>query len=116
MSDRLHGSGPTVGRVTQDGGADGPAPAGARITLVTRGDCHLCDDARQVVAGVAELTSTAWCEVDVDTDPELLLLYSEQVPVVLVDGTRHAYWRVDPRQLEAALRGGPRGRSRWLGR
>ncbi len=87
-----------------------------RLTLVTRRDCHLCDEARLVVSAVAARTSTEWSEVDVDSDPELLREYSEQVPVVLVDGSRHAYWRVDEHDLEAALASGPGRRSRWLRR
>ncbi len=90
--------------------------AGTRITLVTREACHLCDEARSVVDAVARRTGVGWTEVDVDADPALLGAYSEQVPVVLVDGARHAYWRVDAAQLEAALSAGPRPRSRWLRR
>lgn len=88
----------------------------ARITLVTRRDCHLCDEARLVVAAVAARTSTAWSEVDVDTDLGLAGEYSDQVPVVLVDGRRHSYWRVDEHELEAALAGDPGRRNRWLRR
>ncbi len=113
VRDGSPGTGATsVVRVTE--GADDNAAT--RITLVTRQACHLCDDARQVVAAVARRTGAGWTEVDVDDDPELLRTYSEQVPVVLVDGARHAYWRVDAAQLEAALAGGPRHRSRWLRR
>jgi hypothetical protein len=90
--------------------------ADPRITLVTRRDCHLCDEARLVVAAVAGRTSTRWSEVDVDTDPDLLREYSDQVPVVLVDGRRHSYWHVSPAELEAALASGPGRSSRWIRR
>lgn len=68
-----------------------------------RAGCHLCDEARDVVQRVADGTGTAWTEVDVDADPELLRLYSDQVPVVLVDGRQHDFWRVDEQRLRAAL-------------
>jgi hypothetical protein len=84
--------------------------------LVTRRDCHLCDEARLVVAAVAARTSTEWSEIDVDTDLHLLREYSDQVPVVLLDGRRHSYWRVDEHDLEAALASGAGHRSRWLRR
>ena len=32
---------------------------------------------------------------DVDSDPELLRLYTDQVPVTFVDGAQHDFWRVD---------------------
>lgn len=93
--------------VSQDvGGATTP-----RVVLVGRQGCHLCDEAREVVRRVAEETATSWTEVDVDADPELLRNYSDQVPVVLVDGRQHDFWRVDEQRLRAALAPRrPRGR------
>jgi hypothetical protein len=86
-----------------------------RVVLIGRQGCHLCDDAREVVRRVAEDTGASWAEMDVDTDPELLRSYSDQVPVVLVDGVQHDFWRVDEARLRAALAPGgrwgrPRGR------
>ena len=84
-------------------------PVQPRITLIGRAGCHLCDDARVVVRRVADDTGAGWREVSVDDDPELLQQYSEQVPVVLVDGAQHDFWRVDETRLRAALE----GRRRW---
>jgi len=42
---------------------------------------------------------------DVDADPADVAAYGEKVPVVLIDGTEHAYWRVDERALRKALGG-----------
>ena len=41
--------------------------------------------------------------VDVDTDHELVRLYGEEVPVVLIDGRKSFKLRVDPAALRAAL-------------
>jgi Glutaredoxin-like domain (DUF836) len=82
----------------------------ARITLIGRPGCHLCDDAREVVRRVAHDTGAGWVEVSVDDDPRLLAAYSEQVPVVLVDGAQHDFWRVDEQRLRRALGGGRRRR------
>ena len=86
-----------------------PAAGRPRITLIGRDGCHLCDDAREVVRRVADDTGTAWVEISVDDDPDLLREYSEQVPVVLVDGAQHTFWRVDEQRLRDALS----GRRRW---
>ncbi len=83
-----------------------------RITLIGRAGCHLCDEAREVVRRVADDTGAGWVEVSVDDDVELLRRYSEQVPVVLVDGAQHDFWRVDETRLRDALS----GRRRWGGR
>ena len=78
----------------------GPPP---RITLVGKPGCHLCDEAREVVARVAADLGVGWVEVSVLDDPDLLERYAEEIPVTLVDGRRHDYWRVDEARLRAAL-------------
>jgi hypothetical protein len=90
---------------------DGPGPAapdngGARITLLTRSGCHLCDTARAAVARVAERERVGWRETDVDADPRLADEYGDRVPVILVDGREHGYWRVEEERLRRALAGG----------
>ena len=49
------------------------------ITLYTRNECHLCDDAKEAI--VRHFPDLAIEEVDVDTDPGLARLYGEEVPV-----------------------------------
>ncbi|UCM89549.1 glutaredoxin family protein [Streptomyces marincola] len=86
-----------------------PARAPARppherlVTLIGKPGCHLCDDARRVVAEVCERTGAAWEEKDITRDEELHRRYWEQIPVVLVDGEQHDFWRVDPDRLRRAL-------------
>jgi Glutaredoxin-like domain (DUF836) len=88
------------------------AEAAPRITLIGKPGCHLCDDARLVVERVAVDTGTDWCELSILDDAALAELYAEQIPVVLVDGEQHDFWRVDEQRLRAALA----GRKRWFGR
>jgi hypothetical protein len=80
-----------------------------RLTLLGRVGCHLCDDARAIVARVAAETGAGWEEVDVDSDAELAEEYGDRVPVLLLDDREHAYWRVDEARLRAALD----GQRRW---
>lgn len=80
-------------------------PADHRVTLVTRSGCHLCDDARAVLSRVLGLLGTPWSEVDVDADARLVAEYGDYVPVILVDGRTHGYWRVDEERLRTALTG-----------
>lgn len=76
-----------------------------RVVLVGRPGCHLCDDARAVVAAVTEPLGVAWREVSIEDDPALADRYAEEIPVVLVDGRQHDFWRVDADRLRAALTG-----------
>ncbi|WP_345265679.1 glutaredoxin family protein [Nocardioides nanhaiensis] len=86
------------------GGADG-AVGEPRVTFYTRAGCHLCEEAQAVVARVCAELGERFVEVDVDTDPELRERYGEEVPVTLVDGRQHDYWRVDEQRFRAALQG-----------
>ena len=76
----------------------------ARVTLYTRPGCHLCDDARAVVENVCAELGERFTEVDIDGSEELTRRYGEEIPVTLVDGRQHDYWRVDPDRLRRALR------------
>jgi glutaredoxin len=75
----------------------------ARVVFYSRPGCHLCEDAREVVERVCADLGTSYEEVDINTSPELVEAYGDQVPVTLVDGRRHDFWRVDEQRLRAAL-------------
>ncbi|MFI0940129.1 glutaredoxin family protein [Streptomyces sp. NPDC021020] len=73
------------------------------VTLIGKPGCHLCDDARTVVREVAAATGAVVLEQDITQDDELYRRYWEQIPVVLVDGEQHTFWRVDRARLHRAL-------------
>jgi glutaredoxin len=78
--------------------------AGMRtVTLIGKPGCHLCDDARVVIEKVAAELGAAVEERDINQDEELYRAYWEQIPVVLVDGEQHTFWRVDEGRLRRAL-------------
>ncbi len=76
----------------------------ARVTLLGREGCHLCDEAEAVVARVTALSGDTWAKVSLDEAPDLQQRYAEKIPVVFVDGREIAYWRVSERTLRGALR------------
>lgn len=80
-----------------------------RITLIGKPGCHLCDDARAVIERVAREEGVEWEELNMLDDPELVARYAEQIPVTLVDGRQHDYWRVDENRLRKALSAPSRG-------
>ena len=84
----------------------------ARITLIGKPGCHLCDDARVVVEKVAADTGAGWQELSILDDDGLRERYAELIPVVLVDGEQHDFYRVDESRLRAALQ----GRRSWFRR
>jgi|tagenome__1003787_1003787.scaffolds.fasta_scaffold19300489_1 glutaredoxin len=75
----------------------------SRITLISRDGCHLCAVAEQTLDRVTADTGESWVRVDVDADDELVREYSDRVPVLLLDGREHGYWRVDEERLRRDL-------------
>ena len=75
------------------------------LTLIGKPDCHLCEDARSVVAAVLSDFdgSVSLTELSILYDPALLEQYLEEIPVLLIDGRVHNIWRVDPARLRSAL-------------
>ncbi|UBU13873.1 glutaredoxin family protein [Nonomuraea gerenzanensis] len=74
-----------------------------RITLLGKPGCHLCDDAREVISRVAGELGVPWEEISIESSAELREKYWEMIPVTLIDGVQHDFWRVDEARLRAAL-------------
>ena len=85
-------------------GADGAGTPGSHvITLLSRPGCHLCDDARAVIARVAAELGAAWQERDITRSESDLREYWDKIPVTLIDGVQHDFWRVSEQRLRRAL-------------
>lgn len=76
-----------------------------RVLLLTRVGCHLCAEARTAMARVAAASGVGWREIDVGTDAALEREYGDRLPVVLLDGREHGYWRVEEVRLLRDLAG-----------
>jgi coenzyme F420-reducing hydrogenase gamma subunit len=75
------------------------------LTLIGKPGCHLCDDAEVVINKVladfadrAEVT-----KLNILEDESLFARYSEEIPVLLINGKVHNYWHIDPERLREAL-------------
>lgn len=80
-----------------------PVPGGHVITLLGRPGCHLCDEAREVIARVAAELGVPWQERDITRSESDLREYWDKIPVTLIDGVQHDFWRVSEDRLRAAL-------------
>lgn len=81
-----------------------------QLTLIGKPDCHLCEDALATITSVltdlepdVESGTFALQEVSILDDAELHARYVDDIPVLLIDGKVHTYWRVDPARLKNAL-------------
>lgn len=71
----------------------------ARITLYGRPACHLCEYAREALGRVRDATGVSWVEVSVESDPRLEQEYGDRVPVIMLDGREHSWFRVEEERL-----------------
>ena len=74
-----------------------------KVTRIGKPGCHLCEVARDTIVRICAESGAPWEEKDINQDEELYRLSWEQIPVVLVDGAQHDFWRVDPERLRKAL-------------
>ena len=81
----------------------------ATVTLYSRVECHLCDDARVVLERVRARHAFRLVEVDIERDPVLFKRYLERIPVVALDGEELYEFFVDEddlaRRVELASHG-----------
>ncbi|MGD9958451.1 glutaredoxin family protein [Nocardioides sp.] len=77
----------------------------SRVTLYTRPGCHLCDDARAVIERVCAELGETYEEISIAGVEDLEQKFGEEIPVTLVDGRQHDFWRVDETRLRTALTG-----------
>jgi glutaredoxin len=70
-----------------------------RLTLYTRPGCHLCEVAVEALERIGE----RFIEVDISGDPELEAEYGDRIPVIMLDGKEHGYWRVEEERLRRDL-------------
>ena len=74
------------------------------LTLIGKPGCHLCDDAEVAVRSVLDDFSEVSLEKEnILENPDLFEKYAEQIPVLLINGQIHNYWRIDTERLREAL-------------
>jgi glutaredoxin len=73
------------------------------VTLYTKPDCSLCDDAREALERVRARRPFELRMVDITTDEQLNERYRERVPVIAVEGSDVFDYHVDEGALENML-------------
>ncbi len=69
------------------------------VTLYTKPDCHLCEQAREVLEQVRAEVPFELAVRDITLDEDLHRLYFERIPVVSVDGEQLFEYFVDAQRL-----------------
>jgi glutaredoxin len=75
-----------------------------KVTVYSRSGCHLCEIA---IDRIKSTMDELKFELDIkliDDDIKLQEEYGEQVPVILIEGKVHDYWRVDLERFTKAVK------------
>ena len=80
------------------------------LTLIGKPGCHLCEDAEAAVDRVLgsfllanPSVAVSMIHQNILDDAELATRYSEEIPVLLINGKVHNYWRIDEVRFAQAL-------------
>lgn len=73
------------------------------VTLISRAGCHLCTEADERLRQLSDALQFELVVIDVDSTRELANRYSDRVPVFLIDGNEHGYWRLEEERFRHAL-------------
>ena len=80
------------------------------LTLIGKPGCHLCEDAQSAIDRVlAEFLVSnpeavvSMTNLNILDDAELASRYAEEIPVLLINGKVHNYWRIDEARFASAL-------------
>lgn len=74
-----------------------------RVALITRAGCHLCEEAESRLRELTRELGFEYEELDVDADSARKAEYSDRVPVILIDGKEHGYWRLEEARFRKAI-------------
>ena len=74
------------------------------VEILSRPDCHLCEEAKALLRELQASHSFLLCEVDISTRADLLERYGSEIPVVFINGRKSFKYRVDPKQFARRLR------------
>lgn len=74
------------------------------MTLIGTSGCHLCDDATEMVQSVlTNYPHVTFVASDLSDDPDWSVRYADKIPVVLINDTEHAFWRVSAEKFREEL-------------
>ncbi len=73
------------------------------IEVMTKQDCCLCDDAKEIIEQVIAELPAELKMTDIESDPKLFERYKEKIPVVLINGEESFVYKVHPSTLRKKL-------------
>jgi len=76
-----------------------PKPMPREVVVYSRRGCQLCEIVKESLSKLQRRGGFHWREVDVDTDDELRRRFTDEVPVVFIDGRKAFKYRMDEQEF-----------------
>ena len=70
-----------------------------QVVVYSRKGCHLCEIVKETLNKLHRRGGFSWREIDVDSDEDLRRQFTDEVPVVFIDGRKAFKYRIDSRQF-----------------
>jgi glutaredoxin len=78
-------------------------PQAPEVVVYSRKGCHLCDVVKDTLRHLQRKASFTWREVDIDSDPELIRQFNDEVPVVFIGGRKAFKYAIGEKEFLARL-------------
>lgn len=75
------------------------------VVVYTRKGCHLCHIVTESLTKLQKRGGFTWRAVDVDSSEELRRQFTDEVPVVFIDGKKAFKYRMDEQEFLRVLAG-----------
>lgn len=70
-----------------------------QVIVYSRKGCHLCEIVKETLTKLQRRGGFTWSEVDVESDDQLRRQFTDEVPVVFIDGRKAFKYRMDEREF-----------------
>lgn len=69
------------------------------VVVYSRKGCHLCEIVKESLVKLHRRGGFSWREIDVDSDAEIRRRYTDEVPVVFINGRKAFKYRMDEQEF-----------------
>jgi glutaredoxin len=73
------------------------------VTVYSRHGCHLCELAIETLSTLDKELNFQIHVIYIEDNNELIDLYSDQIPVIHIDGKHHDFYKVDVERFRSSL-------------
>ena len=76
-----------------------------QVVIYSRKGCHLCEIVKETLTKLHRRGGFTWQDIDVDSDEQLRRQFTDEVPVVFIDGRKAFKYRMDESDFLRKLAG-----------